>query len=139
MAIIGVLSIHCRVRSCRHFPRSLFYTLWVGLSVGRLVGWSVIISISLKGEMVTLPRSLRIGPNNISSLIEMIAATVFFKLTLDIGQTNPKVNVNVVQCVQEKLCFFAIHCSNPFLAYIAVRDLQSSKRKCECTVTPIGW
>ena len=31
-----------------------------------------------------------------------------------------------VQGVQEKLCFFTIHC-NPFLAYIAVRDLQSSQ------------
>ena len=27
-----------------------------------------------------------------------------------------------VQCVQEKLCFFTIHC-NPSLAFIAVRDL----------------
>ena len=41
--------------------------------------------------------------------------------------------------VQEKLCFFTIHC-NPSLAYIAVRDLQSSQHtQCECTVTPIGW
>ena len=30
-----------------------------------------------------------------------------------------------VQGVQEKLCFFTIHC-NPSLAYIAIRDLQSS-------------
>ena len=28
--------------------------------------------------------------------------------------------------VQEKLCFFTLHC-NPSLAYIAVRDLQSSQ------------
>ena len=33
----------------------------------------------------------------------------------------------VVQGVQEKLCFFTVHC-NPSLAYIAVKDLQSSKR-----------
>ena len=32
-----------------------------------------------------------------------------------------------IQGVQEKLCFFTIHC-NPSLAYIAVRDLQSSQR-----------
>ena len=32
-----------------------------------------------------------------------------------------------LQGVQEKLCFFIIHC-NPSLAYIAVRDLQSSQR-----------
>ena len=33
-----------------------------------------------------------------------------------------------LQGVQEKLCFFLlIHC-NPSLAYIAVRDLQSSQR-----------
>ena len=32
-----------------------------------------------------------------------------------------------IQGVQEKLCIFTIHC-NPFLAYIAVRDLQSSRR-----------
>ena len=31
-----------------------------------------------------------------------------------------------VKCVQEKLCFFPIKC-NPSLAYIAVRDLQSSQ------------
>ena len=33
----------------------------------------------------------------------------------------------LIQGVQEKLCFFTIHC-NPSLAYIAVRDLQSSQR-----------
>ena len=33
----------------------------------------------------------------------------------------------VLQGVQEKLCFFTIHC-NPSPAYIAVRDLQSSQR-----------
>ena len=33
-----------------------------------------------------------------------------------------------IQGVQEKLCFFTIHC-NPSLAYIAVRDLQCSQRK----------
>ena len=32
-----------------------------------------------------------------------------------------------IQGVQEKLCFFIIHC-NPSLAYITVRDLQSSQR-----------
>ena len=32
-----------------------------------------------------------------------------------------------LQGVREKLCFFPIHC-NPSLAYIAVRDLQSSQR-----------
>ena len=32
-----------------------------------------------------------------------------------------------VQGVQEKLCFFTIHC-NPSLAYISVRDIQSSQR-----------
>ena len=32
-----------------------------------------------------------------------------------------------VQGVQEKLCFSTIHC-NPSLAYIAVRDLQSTQR-----------
>ena len=35
--------------------------------------------------------------------------------------------LNNIQGVQEKLCFFTIYC-NPFLAYIAVRDLQSSER-----------
>ena len=40
-----------------------------------------------------------------------------------------------LQGVQEKLCFFTIHC-NPSIAYIAVRDFQSSQRN---TVTPIGW
>ena len=39
----------------------------------------------------------------------------------------------LVQGVQEKLCFFTIHC-NPSLAYIAGRDLQSSKRNAECTL-----
>ena len=34
---------------------------------------------------------------------------------------------NYIQGVQEKLCFSTIHC-NPSLAYIAVRDLQSSRR-----------
>ena len=29
--------------------------------------------------------------------------------------------------IQEKICFLTIHC-NPSLAYIAVRDLQSSQR-----------
>ena len=33
----------------------------------------------------------------------------------------------VVQGVQEKLCFFTIHC-NPSLAYIAVIDLLGSQR-----------
>ena len=33
----------------------------------------------------------------------------------------------MLQGVQEKLCFFTIHC-NPSLAYIALRDLQSSRR-----------
>ena len=33
-----------------------------------------------------------------------------------------------IQGVHEKLCFFTIHC-NPSLAYIAVRDLQSSQRE----------
>ena len=32
-----------------------------------------------------------------------------------------------IQCVQEKLCFLTIHC-NSYLAYIAVKDLQSSHR-----------
>ena len=32
-----------------------------------------------------------------------------------------------IQGVQEKLCFFTIHC-NPSLAFVAVRDLQSSQR-----------
>ena len=32
-----------------------------------------------------------------------------------------------MQGVQEKLCFLHNHC-NPFLAYINVRDLQSSQR-----------
>ena len=31
-----------------------------------------------------------------------------------------------IQGVQEKMCFSTIHC-NPFLAYMAVRDLQSSQ------------
>ena len=35
--------------------------------------------------------------------------------------------VGYIQGVQEKLCFFTIHC-NPSLAYIAVRDFQSSQR-----------
>ena len=35
--------------------------------------------------------------------------------------------MKIVQGVQEKLCFFTFHC-NPSLAYIAVRDLQSSQR-----------
>ena len=33
-----------------------------------------------------------------------------------------------IQGVQKKLCFFTIHC-NPYLAYIAVRDPQSSQRR----------
>ena len=33
----------------------------------------------------------------------------------------------LLQGVQEKVCFFTIHC-NPSLAYIAVSDLQSSQR-----------
>ena len=32
-----------------------------------------------------------------------------------------------IQDVQEKMCFFTIHC-NPSLAYIAVKDLQISQR-----------
>ena len=32
-----------------------------------------------------------------------------------------------LQGVEEKMCFFTIHC-NPSLAYIAVRDLQNSHR-----------
>ena len=32
-----------------------------------------------------------------------------------------------IQGVQEKKCFFTIHC-NPSLAYIAVSDLQNSQR-----------
>ena len=32
-----------------------------------------------------------------------------------------------IQGVQERLCFFTFHC-NPSLAYIAVKDLQSSQR-----------
>ena len=39
-------------------------------------------------------------------------------------------------CSGKIVLFFTIQC-NPSLAYIAVRDLQSSQ--CECTVTPIGW
>ena len=35
--------------------------------------------------------------------------------------------IHQVQGVQEKCCFFTIHC-NPSLAYIAVRDLQTSQR-----------
>ena len=35
--------------------------------------------------------------------------------------------IGKLQGVLEKLCFFTIH-SNPFLAYIAVRALQSSQR-----------
>ena len=34
---------------------------------------------------------------------------------------------SVLQGVQEKLCFFTIHCS-PSLAYIAIRDLQRFQR-----------
>ena len=45
----------------------------------------------------------------------------------------------LIYSVQEKLCFFTIHC-NPYLAYIAVRDLQSKLfTQCEWKVTPIGW
>ena len=36
-------------------------------------------------------------------------------------------SVIILQGVQEKLCLCTIHC-NPSLAYIAVRDLQSSQR-----------
>ena len=38
------------------------------------------------------------------------------------------------QGVQENLCFFTIHC-NPSLAYIVVRDLQSSQR--DASVQPL--
>ena len=38
-----------------------------------------------------------------------------------------KINTFDIQGVQEKLCFCTTYC-NPFLAYIAVRDLQSSQR-----------
>ena len=41
--------------------------------------------------------------------------------------TKVLTSVKQVQGVQEKLCFFTIHC-NPSLAYIAVRDLQRSQR-----------
>ena len=36
-------------------------------------------------------------------------------------------NLFDIQGVQEKLCFFTVHC-NPSLANIAVRDRQSSRR-----------
>ena len=51
-----------------------------------------------------------------------------------IKNIGPIAQFSHVQVVHEKMCFFTIHC-NHFLAYIAVRDLQSS----QCTVTPIGW
>ena len=42
-----------------------------------------------------------------------------------------------IQGVQEKLCFFlTIHC-NPSLAYIAIRDLQSSQRN--ASVQSLHW
>ena len=47
--------------------------------------------------------------------------------------TNRQKKISIIICsrvlqgVQEKLCFFTIHC-NHSLAYIAVRDLQSSQR-----------
>ena len=37
------------------------------------------------------------------------------------------VNSNLVQGVQEKLCFFFHNSLQPLLAYIAVRDLHSSQ------------
>ena len=42
----------------------------------------------------------------------------------------------VILGVQEKLCFFTIQC-NPSLAYIAVRDLQSSQRN--ASVQSLLW
>ena len=42
----------------------------------------------------------------------------------------------VVKGIQEKLCFFTIHC-NPSLTYIAVRDLQSSQRN--ESIQSLGW
>ena len=47
------------------------------------------------------------------------------------GRLDPNicliVFMSVLQGVQKKMCFFTIHC-NPTLAYIPVRDLQSSQR-----------
>ena len=40
---------------------------------------------------------------------------------------NKITSYRLVQGVQEKLCLFTIHC-NPSVAYITVRDLQSSQR-----------
>ena len=42
-----------------------------------------------------------------------------------------------LQGVQETLCFFTIHC-NPSLAYIAVRDLQSSQRNASVQSLPLA-
>ena len=46
---------------------------------------------------------------------------------LCVQKRNPFWKHYEIQGVQEKLCFFTILC-NPSLAYIAVRDLQSSQR-----------
>ena len=43
----------------------------------------------------------------------------------------------IIQGVQEKKCFFTIYC-NPSLAYIAVRDLQSSHRKANVQSLPLA-
>ena len=40
-------------------------------------------------------------------------------------------------CSGKNVFFLTIHC-NPSIAYIAVRDLQSSQRNAS-VVTPIGW
>ena len=45
-------------------------------------------------------------------------------------------NLQVLQGVQEKLCFFTIQC-NPSLAYIAVKDLQNSQRN--ASVQSLLW
>ena len=44
--------------------------------------------------------------------------------------------VKIYRVFRKNCVFFTIHC-NHSLAYIAVKDLQSSQR--ECTVTLIGW
>ena len=42
-----------------------------------------------------------------------------------------------IQGVQEKLCFFTIHC-NPSLTYIAIRDPKRSQRNASVQSQPIA-
>ena len=69
--------------------------------------------------------------------IELVGNTMYTdsKLTYWV---DSYIIMNHIQGVQEKLCFFTIHC-NPVPRLHRCKRPSKLSTQCECTVTPIGW